>query len=287
MHRVYGDNFNIFVNQGEPVFMDLQPNMEYDFFCPDCNHTNEECVEKRSVEIFKSLSITYKLNNHKFRCDDFSKEFTTDNFLFSGCSYTFGLAIPYEMTWGHQLNSMLGMNKFFNVAFPANNQLITIANIFEYIKAYGRPKGIFMLLPDYFRRSTFYYRENGKDGKYLHTMGEWSHSKINEYKLDLYTNILMLEEYCNSLSIPLIWGVWLGKTNEDIKKDIVPYCSNYIDISFNSFDFNEMDEYARGVTKNYFWEKARDNKHLGGKYHNWWAHQFKKEWDRKYAETHK
>jgi hypothetical protein len=286
-HPIFGKYNGSILRQGTQSYQDIKPFSKFEMLCSDCNHENPVCgghYDLTNKNIPDKL-ISYDLNNYGLRCDDFSKELSGNNFLFSGCSHTSGVGIPYELTWAYQLNKMFNKENFFNVAIGANNIQMSISNVFEYIKEFGNPSGIFILLPDYSRSTMFRYDTNYfeefEEGTYIRTMGHFPLT-IDYYRLNLYTQITSLELYCNNLQIPLIWGSWDNETSEDINK-FSDLFSNYLDMGPTNVDFNIIGNAPKELKKNKYWHKSRDLIHFGGGIHYWMANRFKQEWDKKYA----
>lgn len=286
-HPIFGKYNSSLVKQATQSYIEIKPNIVLDMICPDCNHDYETCIS-HNIKTRKDIpnsAITYQLNNYGFRSDDFSIENSKDGFLFSGCSYTYGIGIPYSLTWAYQFNSRHN-TKFQNLSIGANNIQITISNIFEYIKIFGKPKGIFLLLPPYVRNTTFSHNYNysieEEPGVYINTLSE-SITDININRLNMYTQITALETYCKEANIPLIWGCWEMNTAKDIRETCQDLFSNYIDVSLDTLNLEEMAKAPKELKDNQYWFKSRDPFHFGGNIHYIIANRFMDEWNRKYA----
>ena len=235
--------------------------------------------------------ITYSLNNHLYRCDDFDKEQAKDNYLYSGCSYTFGTGLPYESLWALNLNRNLNGNKFFNLAMHGASYDQIINDLYDYIRMFGKPKAIFLLLPNLERIPSFDYHG---DKPYMRN----SHIKTypsDKYKLffkhnqpeilvyRFYKLLQQFEEYCSLQNIPLLWTTW------DLELDkVIVNC-----LEFNNF-FSlfsdekvsmalEVDKMTNDVVedpmaKKYFY-KARDP-HPSGRTNIFYQKAFELEWNR-------
>lgn len=59
-------------------------------------------------------AITYKFNSAGFRCDQFSDE---PGMIALGCSFTGGLALPYDHIWAHHVSKQLNL-KLWNLGVP-------------------------------------------------------------------------------------------------------------------------------------------------------------------------
>lgn len=261
--------------------------MEYPMMCPDCNHDYPTCIShnKTTRKRIPDPDLVYKLNNYGFRSDDFSIENTKNNFLFSGCSHTFGTGVPYSMTWAYYFNNFFKKDKLLNLGVGANNVQISISNVFEYIKKFGNPAGIFILLPDYKRTASFNYnidyhlKENS--GRYIQTLGDIGLT-IDQQRLNLYTYMNSLEMYCKTSGIPLIWGSWDYFTSMDINEYSFAF-ENYVDASPDNLNFNVLSDVKKELLESPYWHKSRDPFHFGGKIHYMIAHRFKEKWDELYG----
>lgn len=60
---------------------------------------------------FPFKKINYSFNNHGFRCEDFSND---DSILFLGCSFTTGIGLSLEDTFGYIISKKLNL-KFINL----------------------------------------------------------------------------------------------------------------------------------------------------------------------------
>ena len=272
----------------------VEPNKEYQFYCSDCTkpevsigyvHDNKKHLEYENPE------FTYKFNNHRFRCDDFSSEDASNNFLFVGCSHTFGVGMPYEQTWAYQLNKNLNGEKFFNVSIAGGSYQQIISDTYKYIYLFGKPKAIFMLLPNLERFN--YLTINKGLGGILESI-HWG-ERHNGYKKPLvqqlynydtvlynfFNTIIMFEMYCQSAGIKLYWSTWDLSLQEYIKQIKEKYLNN--DIILNSFIFWSSSAYSgkvrEGFSKKYK-DTARDHDHFGGIAHQFFHDLFLRKMDK-------
>jgi hypothetical protein len=176
---------------------------------------------------YTDQGIEYYHNRTGQRCDHFSKETSQENFLFAGCSYTYGSGLPYQHSWAYKLNKDLNGENFYNVGMPARDFQVIVNDIYTYIKLFGKPKAIFLLLPglnrDYSVKletktghgdhysiypivsMSFNSKDpenqssNKKDHKYLN---------IEKVYYDFYNTMSQLEDYLESLEIPFLWTTW-------------------------------------------------------------------------------
>lgn len=202
----------------------------------------------------------YSLNNFGHRSSDFIKQKNNLNILFSGCSITFGESLPYKENWSGKLYNLIKNNylidNYYNLSFLGGSTELIIFNIFMYCKSFGNPDIIFLLLPDSGRKIIL----NNKQYQNYANPNEDEHSRKLSL-LNSYFYIKMLEQYCSSNNIKLIWSSWSEK---DIKEfyglclfDNFIYIDNYQILS-SSTNINEKD--------NIYYNIGRDKLHPGLQY---------------------
>jgi hypothetical protein len=238
--------------------------------------------------------ITYSLNNHRYRCDDFYKGLAEDNYLFSGCSYTFGTGIPYESIWAVNLNKALKGTLCFNLGMPGASYDQIINDAYDYIRMFGKPKAIFLLLPNLERIPSFSYHD---DKPYMRNSHIQTYAS-NKYRLffkhtqpeilvyRFYKLLQQFEEYCQLQNIPLLWTTW------DLELDkVITNCLEF-DNFFSLFSDEKVamllgierltsDLVEDPIAKKYFY-KARDT-HPSGRTNLFYQKAFELEW-RRYCE---
>jgi uncharacterized protein YqgQ len=90
-------------------------------------------------------------NDYGYRSPAFSNNV---DYLFSGCSVTYGVGLPIEYVWHEQLIKSLG-GTYASVAMHGDSVVGQILKIFAYIKQFGHPKNIVALFPDFNRFLVF------------------------------------------------------------------------------------------------------------------------------------
>lgn len=236
--------------------------------CPDAC----KCHASRngSFKGFPDPDITYVLNNYCYRSDDFSVEDAKNNFLFSGCSYTFGTGIPYSGTWAYQFNKFFKKEKFMNLAINGASSDIIIKDIYRYVENFGKPLGVFVIFPDLGRETII------KDTtKYL-SLGMKTIEETDFEFFDFIHSVKNLESYLTSLGIPFLWGTWRPDLEDETAKIAPGFINSFIRLLNhpNGSDFLEAANKAK--TKKY-WLKARDN-HPGIQKQTFYYEAFKYEW---------
>lgn len=218
-----------------------------------------------SVEYFAPHLYTYKVNTHGFRSIEFSSD---TNILTAGCSFTFGTSIPFEYTWSQQLQKMIPNKKVATIAWPGMSIEVIISYIFKYFKNIGNPEMIICNFPDFYR---FLFLE--KSSKKLipnYTMIKNSSNLSREEKKlieksmyhplwGFYVNfehILMLEQYCESNRIKLIWSTW-SKSDTVMFKDDFEFF-NDIDSFYKNLNITKNFEILKNTFK-YFYHNYEDS----------------------------
>jgi hypothetical protein len=83
-------------------------------------------------------------NEHRFRSPSFTKDV---DYLFSGCSVTYGIGLQKNHLWYEQLMQEL-KGSYSCVAMHGDSIPGQVLKIFAYIKEFGNPKNIIALFPD-------------------------------------------------------------------------------------------------------------------------------------------
>jgi hypothetical protein len=240
------------------------------------NFHHSDSFKNNNLSISKDdKSIEYRINSDGFRCDDFGTR-TSSNFLFAGCSVSFGMGLPYSSTWAYKVNESFNKDNFYNVSVSASSIYTIVNNIISYIKLYGSPEHIFVMFPDYYRVPRF----EDNDGEYYvhmnslypelgleHTMFA-KHLSIN--------SIITLEFLCLSMGIGLTWSTWYKDFSDELK-------SGPISKNFNNF-LNVIDKLDYNIPNNEknnpYWKNARDKHHFGEEVHSMIAKVIKNEYSK-------
>lgn len=88
------------------------------------------------------IPIEYKTNSLAYR----SEEFDNQEILTLGCSQTYGVGLPVELTWPHML-SQITNKKYINLALGGEGAQAQIAKAFQFCSEYYKPKYIIGLFP--------------------------------------------------------------------------------------------------------------------------------------------
>lgn len=232
------------------------------------NNFSKDFSIRRLKDIELQKQSINELNSYMFRSDEFNKEDTSSNFLFAGCSNTFGYGLPNSFTWAYQLNKMLDGKKLFNLGIPGASAAEIVYNVFNYIDIFGKPKGVFILFPEFFR--TVSYSQNSLCTKFIK-----SDNDTDEYKescLEYFLFIRQLEIFLNFIDIPFVWGTWCPDAEKVLNQNNHLF-SNFYSVLDNLDWENEPKE------KSPYWKKSSDEIHFSGKNNFAIARSFKKKWE--------
>jgi hypothetical protein len=148
----------------------------------------------------------YSHNSLGLRDDEFEnfKE-GYEKFLFAGCSMTEGVGLPKKYMWSENVKKHIkktnDKTQFYNIGMGGASTQLIIKNTVSFIKKYGKPDYIFLMLPE-LGRSVEY-----DDELYINHCPSTS---INLETLFFYdANILILfEEFCKENNIKLFLMSW-------------------------------------------------------------------------------
>jgi len=179
--------------------------------------SNNKVIVNKYAEYYSPDLYTYEYNNYGFRSVDFSSKI---DILTVGCSFTFGSGLPFEYTWSQQLQKKISNKKIATLSWPGLSTQRLISYLFRYFKIIGNPKMIICNFPN-FHRFLFLEKESGKVVGYYRGIDHYK-TIPKRKKLELlsgappekwgyfvnYEYIYMLEQYCESNDIKLIWSHW-------------------------------------------------------------------------------
>jgi hypothetical protein len=93
----------------------------------------------------------YNYNSSWFRTDESCRELSSETELvFAGCSFTEGIGVSEDMTWGSMLARKLDTS-YSNLGKSGTSSYQIVKTLFAYFKEYGNPKYLACLFPDYNR----------------------------------------------------------------------------------------------------------------------------------------
>jgi hypothetical protein len=180
----------------------------------------------------------YEVNSLKMRSPEIKD---CADIVISGCSFSYGIGVPENMSWGVQVANELEL-KYHNISSPGKGVLHLVNNLFSYFKLYGNPKVVICLFPEPLRMQitassdhmiskrflipgsvNYMIHENGE----LQNFGVTLNQSYEEYPqfskrphaaedvmpielaFDLsFQAIKFLEMYCKEAGIKLVWSFW-------------------------------------------------------------------------------
>lgn len=224
---------------------------------------NSDSFKNNDVSISKNdKSIEYEINSDGFRCDDFGFN-ASSNFLFAGCSVSFGMGLPYDYTWANKVNKHFKKDNFYNVSVSAASIYTIVNNIIAYIKKYGKPEHVFVVFPDYYRVPRF----EEIDGDYVvHTNSLFPKLGLENTMFAKHlsiNSIITLETLCSAMDTGLTWTTWNKGFNDELKDGLISKnFNNFLNVIDNS-DYDIVNN----KKNNPYWKDARDKSHFGEETH--------------------
>ena len=223
-----------------PHFGKSHANNEFEWLPSDTKENYEKLIqEPEHCKYFAEMgwdqpgAITYKLNSHGFRCDEFS---SGPYVLALGCSYTVGTGLPLHDTWAYKVGEALNL-KVANLGWGGYSA-DTCYRLAEYWVPELRPDYVCMLTPPKSRfellledghdlqvevfmpqsESQFY---NINDKYIKHWFLNEKNAEINQRK-----NTLAVRQLCLDLNIPCT--VIDGNTYMSRSREEVGYARDYM-----------------------------------------------------------
>jgi hypothetical protein len=210
-------------------------------------------LNKDNMYLDSSDNIEKRINLDGHRGPDFIKNV---DILFAGCSQTYGLGVKDGTIWGELVAKHLGF-KYNNVSYRGGSVMQIVYNIFNYFEKYGNPKYILCAFPSFARTHVFidseiltsapynkilektYGSDKGpyraihlsRNSKYIKLPAKVEEVFPNEHRV--WINLMfisMLETYCHSNNIKLLWTTWLD-VYEDNNKQMYNKFKNYFKLS--------------------------------------------------------
>jgi hypothetical protein len=236
----------------------------------DCSHMPNNALYH---EEYENRTLAYQLNNFGYR-GKYDIDGTED-VLVLGCSQTYGTGLPLEFTWGDIFANKIN-KKYALLAEQGDSIQSQVYKAFKYFEEFKNPSVIVGTFP--LNRIEFPYVPNklgkhsplttslnSKDFRIMKSFGQKGEpmpiAKM-PYNLDeimpreFYTFysfmfIQMLEQYCKSHDIMLIWNCYEDEAFIDYVKENVPnVLNNYFQIDNGTvFPFFE-EEYGEVPTSN-------------------------------------
>lgn len=229
--------------------------------CYDC--TCHGGPDNKDMGLYSLDDIVYNTNSLGYRSDEFSKEDASKNFLYIGCSVTFGIGLPENVIWPYFLNKKLKGDKIFNLGINGISSNIITYNIHKYIKQFGKPKAVFALYPNFSRTESFINNDLSiihfkEDSELEFGINLANKLDIASFTLNTIYPIKILEDYLESIGVPFFWSNWWGAFNNYIQFENQDISKNFVQFD-KSIDLDLVDKYK----DNHYFDLARDKQHFG------------------------
>lgn len=268
-------------------------------FSPTLLNTNWRHINSQSASNWIG-EVPIDLNSREFRSDEFLTRnlHNGEHILFAGCSNTFGQGLFKEETWAHKVYTEIAKDKplsgYFNIGYPGISITQTISWIFKYIREFGNPDTIFVLLPDAGRFVGVSAKHEGelfgtvmmKEKESKNNPRQYRSSKrlIEYFAFEMYS---MLETYCLSSGINLISSSWTeaahefntGKTLKDFEtfflmdpdgKEEPRFVYEYIERHNPETKLRARDQMHGGEPVHAYWALKMLQQYYGENYENPW-----------------
>ncbi len=274
-----------------PMFQGFYPNRIFEH--PEYLRNLNQYGYPASVLV--DVNNHYKTNSLGYR----SREFSQTDVIFSGCSFTFGIGTDIDANWSSIVGKYLNLD-YINLGRMGASTMENILGIFSYCKKYGNPKYIFCLLPNFERivlQSTYgfsggrhfiksndlsmgtytpiqlhfdYDRYAGHNDRPKFLKMPYAFEDIVSLDIAYWLNIRLieiLEQYCNSNNINLLWSTWDEHGTElleNIRYTDNSIFNNYIKSDVLNWQLNEEVDGEVYVENNIIQECHQDvkNKYL-------------------------
>lgn len=228
------------------------------------------------------LSIDYELNSHGYR----SKEFgTNEEVMVLGCSQTYGRGIPEEFTWGSVFAKKINKH-YIKLAQEGDSAQAQVYKAFKYFQEFGNPKIIVASFPSTRIEMPYVSKKFGKtinldqtniterdkiqqvflyDELDKYSKIPYNPEKVLPQEFAIFYNFMfvqMLEQYCESNKIMLIWNMWDDYLFLDYLRINLPeILNNYLYFDFGSFLFDDKEgiEYCVVDKKELIIPKCHEN----------------------------
>lgn len=190
----------------------------------------------------------YQFNKDGFRCIDFSQE---PEIIVLGCSVTLGQGLPAEQTWPHLLTEKLNKHgrslKYGNISYSGGSPMKAISAFFSIVNLYDyEPKYVIANFPNLER---FWFISTDMNHMYDYHLSRqrmkvkasapYDYSELIPIEQAYFLNleyIKMLETFCVSAGIKLIWSTWTTNLTMEMEQFLLDNFENYLpDITRNQW----------------------------------------------------
>jgi hypothetical protein len=181
---------------------------------------------------------SYQWNEDGLRSVDFSQK---PNIVVIGCSLTLGQGLPENLRWSNLLQERIGYGKYLigNISYSgaAVNKLVSsffgLINKYDYVPEivicnFANFERFYFVSPDATHLQDWYINYSPKKTK---VSAPWNYQEILPYEWVYYQNLdhlKMLETFCNSHKIKMIWSSWSNALTEDNERFLESNFKNYV-----------------------------------------------------------
>lgn len=243
--------------------------------------------QNRMNNILVDPKTEYSINNFGYRDVDWIEK---AEILAVGCSNTWGYGVPVDGRWTNILGERIN-KEIRNLSFPGGSINDLVAKSFEYFKIFGNPEIMLCLFPDPFRlrlpikknitKEFTLNKEDSRNNLPDLTFGDiqadvnleisqrnkyikrpYTYREILPLEVPLFFSmqaIHLLEQYCRSNNIKLIWSSWHVDTVNALTNDKENIFSNVVFNKDLVIDYGFLEDCHKEY-ENYFKEWF----HLGG-----------------------
>lgn len=236
----------------------------------------------------ESKNLNFYINSTLHLTDCEEEEIKDADMVTLGCSFTAGCGVNFDQVWSSQVAKKLNLTNY-TIAKSGGSVQWAINNFFSYLNYFKKPKIVVALFPDFVRmeiasRPEFMIPldyENQPSGFEIEKNTITEESKIIRYKINpdkqydlkekylklpMYAKehfpretafdvsvqyIKILEQYCNSNDILLIWSTWFPEQEQwlhlNIDKTIF---KNYIPVDTRYWHAKKIDNRKEFICQN-------------------------------------
>lgn len=227
--------FSIFTNRpysAVPIQESMYQAVGFDRNNPNRNWECEMPIFSPWSEIERP-EYTYKYNRDGFRSIDFLEN---PEIISLGCSITFGHGLPIHHTWPHILTELLNSDgnnyKYGNISYVGGSAMKSISAFFSLVRMYKlKPKYVVANFPNLER---FWFMSTNMDGLYdyhlspqkmkMKAHAPYDYSELVPIEQAYFSNleyIKLLETFCSSTGIQLIWSTWTTNLTMEMEQFLV------------------------------------------------------------------
>jgi hypothetical protein len=229
----------------------------------------------------KGPEIPYKVNSFGFRSKELKKlKKNSIKILYSGCSNTYGEGVFENQIWGNVLANKIKTSTGMdidnnNIAYSGASIQSIIRNLFGILKITENPDYLFICFPSSSRNLYYDKKHNGFVNCFILNNGpvepldvQIKYNKVfikENNLLNSTTMLFLLEHFCESSNIKLLWTTW-DEEDDSVFKELS--FNNYVkinkDFENNALPNGELD----------YWEVGQDGEHPGARWHQALADNF-------------